>query len=78
MKKLALDLDRLRVDSFETSPAGQSQLGTVKGHVSGWDCPEEPGANDAPKDLWDTLAGRCASWFICTQLSACDYCLVAP
>ena len=33
MRKLMLDLDALRVDSFETSPAGARRSGTVRGHA---------------------------------------------
>jgi hypothetical protein len=34
MKKIHLDLDRLRVDSFETSKAERAARGTVHGHYS--------------------------------------------
>lgn len=32
MKKLALNLEVLRVESFHTSPAGRGLRGTVRGH----------------------------------------------
>jgi hypothetical protein len=41
MKKIHLDLDRLRVDSFETTDAEQAPRGTVHGHYS------QPGTCDA-------------------------------
>ena len=33
MPKLTLDLDALRVDSFDTSPAGVRRAGTVRAHA---------------------------------------------
>jgi hypothetical protein len=34
MKKLSLNLDALRVESFDTSAGGASRLGTVRGNDS--------------------------------------------
>lgn len=34
MNKIKLDLDRLHVDSFETTPAEDEARGTVHGHYS--------------------------------------------
>lgn len=44
MKKLALDLDGLRVDSFSTSPQLDAARGTVCAHVGTLRC--QPTIND--------------------------------
>jgi hypothetical protein len=75
MKKLSLNLDTLRVDSFETVPATRAQRGTVRGYVSNADCLTEPGIQEQAllrPSLWNTIIGACPSWFICTQATACE------
>jgi hypothetical protein len=52
MKKLTLNLDELRVESFETSPTLQNQRGTIdaysetiNGDTEDWRCFRLPGAS---------------------------------
>jgi hypothetical protein len=45
MKKLALDMADLRVETFETIAPARSQRGTVRGHVDTDSC---PGVSCAP------------------------------
>lgn len=65
MKKLALKLDDLSVQSFATTPASRDARGTVRGHLEaetqGWDC------SDAC-----TFAETCYSCDTCEE--TCDGC----
>jgi hypothetical protein len=57
MKKLALDLDALSVDTFHTTEAPPAETGTVHGHVAtGLACPVTSGINSC--------------W--CTEYRTCD------
>jgi hypothetical protein len=56
MKKLALDLDALTVDSFPTSREPVAEKGTVHGNATGWACPVTSGINSC--------------W--CTEFVSCD------
>jgi hypothetical protein len=56
MKKLALDLDALSVDSFATVAAEPAEKGTVHGNATGTACPITSGINSC--------------W--CTEFRTCD------
>lgn len=57
MKKLALTLDQLEVDTFVTGPAGSSP-GTVRAHdTAPQPFPDEDNAA-APAKSWDTMCDR--------------------
>lgn len=60
-KKLTLDLNELRVESFECSPTGEDQRGIIKA-MSDWNCP--PGE-------YPTGGGSC---IIQTCGYSCDTC----
>lgn len=60
MKKLRLDTDMLRVDSFAPDAAGQAR-GTVRGHdtmESEW-CTMPKGCSDYPCDTRDWTCSTC-------------------
>ena len=41
MRKIRLDVDRLKVESFPTSADGRTERGTVRGQGSGYGCPTD-------------------------------------
>jgi len=63
MNKLTLDLDSLRVQSFETAADRTAELGTVHAHAE----PEKTG----PQDTNCSAIDACASALGCTQFN-CD------
>ena len=77
MKKLSLNVDALRVDSFATESADPAP-GTVFGHVTAY-CPTGLGCG-TEGDCWsqtcDTLHQTCNGEFTCIrtcQGGTCDY-----
>jgi hypothetical protein len=62
VRKLILDLDSLRVETFDTSPGARGHRGTVKGYATDWNCP----THDVP-----TLQHSC---IIATCGYSCDTC----
>lgn len=64
MKKLTLDLDALRVETFDTSPTSRGQRGTVKGHASDRNCP----TYDYPTLEQSCMLGSCHG-----SCDSCDY-----
>jgi hypothetical protein len=58
MRKLALKLDELQVESFRTSPGEQPVQGTVRGHQEGdseYYCP----TTSCPTQFGNTCQGTC-------------------
>lgn len=72
MQKLALKLDDLQVQSFETLPTARGGRGTVHGRESGETCDEIacPGATQASCVSCDTCES-CDTCYACTQ-TICD------
>jgi hypothetical protein len=66
MKKLKLELESLRVQSFETAAGRGAERGTVRGNVYGEQVDE---ADEFTKNLTDTAWWRC---FTLTCLCASD------
>jgi hypothetical protein len=66
MKKLKLELESLRVQSFETGAGRASERGTVRGHDYGEQAAE---ADEFTDNLTDTAWWRC---FTLTCLCASD------
>ena len=57
MKKLKLDLDDLRVASFDTSPPAGEHAGTVAGHQATKLCVTDPAV--CPFSLYRTCQFQC-------------------
>lgn len=68
MKKLKLDLDTLRVQSFATSAAKDGARGTVRGHVYA-DAEAEGGA--VPEDGAGALPTHISGWDCFTYTCFC-------
>ena len=61
MRKLKLDLARLKVDSFTVPDTGRSS-GTVRGHDSGTDATV----------CWGACGGGDSYYITCTYVQTCD------
>ena len=91
MPKLTLDLDALRVDSFDTSPAGARKGGTVRGHADadGWVEAQEPektpvsvqGYASCDADVFtcgDSCTDRCHTFPATCMTCTLDICCPRP
>lgn len=67
MKKLTLDLDALRVESFDTDRA-RDERGTVRGNAVTLD--ENPTC-DGGNTCWDSCDGVCGTYYCVTLDASC-------
>ncbi|HEX8696683.1 MAG TPA: hypothetical protein VF746_29970 [Longimicrobium sp.] len=65
-RKLSLELDGLRVDSFETSPRQEEARGTVRAR-------QLDDVQPTPPEVYDAAA-PCTCWESCACPSAAYYC----
>jgi hypothetical protein len=71
MKKLTLDLDELRVESFDTAPALQNQRGTVNAYGSDWNCPPYTANTMGQSCFVESCAATCDCGY--TERGTCGY-----
>ena len=57
MKKLALDLEKLEVESFDTESDGADRRGTVRGHLATDSCTQ---GLDCIFTDWESCYGGCS------------------
>ena len=72
MRKIRLDVDALRVDSFDTAAGAESQRGTVRGHSYPDACFPPSGSDDPFLDTcgYATCAGD-TCWYSCGGSCGC-------
>ncbi|HSU17150.1 pinensin family lanthipeptide [Longimicrobium sp.] len=72
MRKMKLDVDDLRVTSFETH-VEEKERGTVRGHVATeWNtC--EGGTCNGQQTCWDSCDGVCGTYYCVTDGSCWNY-----